>query len=121
MESAVSEKSKVELSGEVICRDIANPRAVNRFVQKWIGRWVALRGLDARDPGAYFHVIFTREGGGHNVDCEMRLRIGNQLWTGSHYGTTIAEALRQCLEHMNPLNSLKTRSLGAPLLSAATR
>ena len=124
MASELGTRPKVELSGEVICKDIANPRTVNRFVQKWIGRWIELRGVDANSPSSYFHVIFTREGFGPAVGCQMRLRIGNELWTGANYGQTISEALKQCLDHLNPISKQRLGSplgLGQNLLSAATR
>jgi hypothetical protein len=106
--------SRFSLAGEVVCSDIANSRAVHRFVQKWVGQWIAQRWTGDARPACYFHVTFTRQGSGHTVGCEARVQVGGELWQGARYGDTLSDALKQSLEHMTPL------TLKAPIVPATT-
>lgn len=88
--------------GEVVCNDIANSRAVQRFVQKWIGRWIASTRPQSLRDASYFHVRFGREGSGHTISCEIRLRLGQEIWAGANFGENLSEALKRGLAHMSP-------------------
>ena len=113
------ESKKTGLSGEVICEDLPKPRAVGRFVKKWIGNWVAREKPAALQKQSFFHVTFSREGSGHAIDCQIRLALGDEVWTGAHYGTNLAEALRYCLAHMMLQGPRRLQLLPSPARAAA--
>ena len=99
---SANKENKELIKGQVLCSDIANSRAMHRFVQKWVGRWVARKFPNAPRDHTFFEVKFDRAGAGHAVSCEIRLRLGSQVWSGANFGENLSEALERGLEHMLP-------------------
>lgn len=95
------------LTGQIEYRGISHPRAIDRFVAKWIGRWLESHSQPARifataPDGPRFHVSFEREGEGHAVGCVVRVVTGSVTWVGTHYGQDFASALKLALNRMVP-------------------
>lgn len=102
------------LRGLVTSEEVSNNRAVYRFVQKYLTRWLEKNRPDVKRESSYFDVTFTREGKGHEIACQLRLRLDQEQLTGVHYGENISEALRLALEHMtrsmHPINVLSAHN-----------
>ena len=105
---------KKTVSGNVICHDITGSRAMRRYVEKYVSKWVqslqAMMGLPLDRPPRY-RVDFMREGEGHFVNCRVEVQFGQQVWRGYDYGSGSQQAVLHCLEHMR-------QSMALPMTSA---
>ena len=91
------------LVGKIDFDGVSYSRALQRFVEKRVFAWIRGAGLAQSETGTEFHVVFTRQGPGHIIYCQIQLRCGEQGWTGARYGQGPHEALAGCLEHLTAL------------------
>lgn len=92
------------ISGNVILHKISGSRALRRFVEKCVARWIesveTLRGVSPRHT-PHYQVVLRREGEGHLVDCRVEVRYGQWTWRGFDYGLGPQQAIRRCLSAMS--------------------
>ena len=95
------------ISGRIEFEGVTYSRAVQRFVEKRIHRWLTAQEtsqpndfpLDPADP-QYF-VTFRKQGPGHTINCNLEVRMGAETWVSFRYGSGPHQALAQCLDHMS--------------------
>lgn len=91
---------ETHISGEIQYNQISDSRALRKFAQKQIQRWIQKRFPQQKSIPAKYHVDIRREGGGHTFNCQILVRLGNQTWSGNDYKGTLHQALIRCLEQM---------------------
>ncbi len=102
------------VSGTIEFEGVTYSRAIQRFVEKRIHKWLStqLAAGDARKAGDGFDsaqasekpkylVTFRRQGPGHTINCNLEIRMGEETWVSFRYGSGPHQALAQCLEHLS--------------------
>ena len=90
-----------ELFGRIDFDGVTYSRALQRFVEKRLQRWSRASGVIGPDaPESEFAVVFTRQGPGHMVHCQLTVRSGEKMWSGVRYSTSPHAALSGALERL---------------------
>src|SRR5262245_39268149 len=89
------------ISGLVHYEQIPDSRALRRFADKQIRRWIQKK-IAKEDPGvsANYLIDLKREGAGHTFICQVVIKLGNQIWAGYQYKGTLHQALIRCLDQL---------------------
>lgn len=83
---------------EIQIEDISGARALKRFMEQKIQRWVFPDGT-VKSPE--YNVSFQKIGTGHTVLCHLEIYDGHKTWTSSKYGKGPHEALASCLSYLS--------------------
>ncbi len=88
------------IAGRIDFDGITYSRALQRFVEKRLARWVRESGLDRAGVGLEFAAVFSRQGQGHTVLCQLIIRAGEVSWSGALYASGPHDALKGALERL---------------------
>lgn len=102
------------VSGTIEFEGVTYSRAIQRFVEKRIHKWLSIqpeagdagKAGEDRDPAQAagnpkYLVTFRRQGPGHTINCNLEIRMGEETWVSFRYGSGPHQALVQCLEHLS--------------------
>ena len=89
------------ITGQIDFDGVTYSRALQRFVEKRICRWISDSGLAQASAGPEFVVVFSRQGPGHTVYCQLEVRANGESWSGARYGSSPQEALAGTLAHLS--------------------
>ncbi|MCM2278118.1 MAG: hypothetical protein NDJ89_08575 [Oligoflexia bacterium] len=104
------------IRGDVLCDGIRESRALRRFVEKHVRRWLLLNsgtGTGASGP-LHYQVTLCREGYGNLVNCRVEIHEGPKAWIGTQYGEGLQQALLRCLERLLPTPPVQRRLAPQP-------
>lgn len=91
------------ISGEIQYIQISDSRALRKFAHKQIKKWIQKRFPQQKSLSANYQVELKREGAGHTFNCQIKVKLGNQIWSGYNYKGSLHQALIRCLEQMSPM------------------
>jgi hypothetical protein len=94
-----------QISGLIQYEQISDSRALRRFADQQIKKWIYKR--HPKEPGvsAKYLVDLKREGAGHTFICQIVIKLGNQIWAGYQYKGTLHQALIRCLDQLVPVTA----------------
>lgn len=95
-----------QILGEIQVNQVSDSRALRKFTQKQIKRWIQKRFPQHSNLFGKYHVELRREGAGHTFICQIEIKLGNQTWVGYNYKGSLHQALIRCLEQMTPRRAL---------------
>ncbi len=82
--------------GEVRFNHIHCSHKVRNFARKYLETWIIQHGLSS--ASTFYRVVFTRNGRGHTVECEVEVKSDKQRWTGFTISDDLHQSLVRCLE-----------------------
>lgn len=88
------------ISSDIVCKQLPRSRAIHRFVEKHVRKWLASQVPGTPIQAPRFHVSFEKEGAGHEIYCRAEVQVGDARWAGARHGEGPQQAFLRCLEHM---------------------
>jgi hypothetical protein len=101
MERQIDHELDLELKGDIVYDRISGSKTIRGFVERRVKRWLGLQGIAGVRELSY-RVVFSREGAGHLVSCEVEIQSGARRWKGFRVANGLHQALLQCLRDMEP-------------------